>query len=1103
MNMFSKRKALFTEPVNIYRIRLLYLLTISVLTFLALAGPRSASAQQEVPSEVQQQTAEGAEDEGEGEETGDEDIQQVDRITVTGSRIKRDAFNSPTPVQVLNTDDNVRIGVTSVTEMLQRSTVSIGQQTDGTINTGTGSGTNTFPAGGVGSSNINLRGLGAERTLIMVNNKRLGSAGVRGAPVQPDLSLIPIGMVESIDVLTGGQSTIYGADAVAGVVNMRLKQDFDGVELFGSANVPETDGGGEQFRLSLVTGKTWSRGNFTIGAEYFKRERLSAGDCIKRSEVAEDGEKFSVCRATPDNIVTLRGGILPQLPPGAPLPASPSGTISGADATRPRYIPGLPAEDSDIGIENFGTGFNIPAPPPGLLPIPGPGAPFAIFRGFFADFWNVQDEARAADMVQGEERFSVVANGTLDFDLPSRTALYYDVFYFNRQNNVREQMDQFAFEIPSGIPQEDENGNIIVDENNNPILVDNPLSPFPFAPELGAATSAELIVTLDDVPRNFDVELEQFRSVIGLEGDVPFNWLKERNWTWDLFSSYDRGIGFQSQAVAFEPNLILATQTVRLDADGNVVCGIDLPANAAGFLTPNDCVPLRAFEESIFEEGEGRFSSDEERAFLVGERLNRTVTEQFNSGLSLTGDLFDLSTGGTTAAAIGAEWRLDEIDSSVDITGSRGLVAASNPSQEGVTKGSRWIYDLFAEVSVPLIVDRPFADLLQFDGAVRFTEEENFGTETTWRFGGVYRPLPYLSFLGSRNTSFRAPNLREQFLADQRGTISQAADPCRASFVESFPPGPQKDILLENCELSGADVTVVGIRGLSAIEVAIGGAGDSLNAETAESTTITMQFDQPWFNMFDFSLATTFWDIDIEDTVRELDANTIISRCFFDSRGLTSPFCSRLERDMVDDPADNLIRFVDASFVNIGEETAKGFDFNGRLRFDAGTLGGDIINTVVSVNATHLIEQKRRIFPDSPEIDNAGRIGNPEWGLNTALGVSWRNFQFLLQSRYIGKTEFDEDVVDPELQNPFGPSTIFDTDKLVRLDPVADRRIYTDVSLSGTFEALDLTLGITNLTDKDPPLIDASAGPNRNNAVTSSGFDLVGRTFFANATLRY
>jgi iron complex outermembrane receptor protein len=160
----------------------------------------------------------------------------LEQIVVTGSRIRRDSFSATTPIQVLDATENRKLGVSSLTEMLQRSTVSTGQQIDGTFNSNAGNSnaTEAPPDGGIGSSNIDLRGLGPERTLVLVNGRRFGTAGARGAPAQPDIGLIPLGMVESVDLLTGGYSTIYGADAVAGVVNVRLRSDFEGLEVFGN-----------------------------------------------------------------------------------------------------------------------------------------------------------------------------------------------------------------------------------------------------------------------------------------------------------------------------------------------------------------------------------------------------------------------------------------------------------------------------------------------------------------------------------------------------------------------------------------------------------------------------------------------------------------------------------------------------------------------------------------------------------------------------------------------------------------------------------------------------------------------------------------------------
>ena len=187
------------------------------------------------------------------QETTNEDI--AERISITGSRIKRAEFSNASPIHIITGDEATRSGFSTVAELLQNTSMASGQQFDGSFNSNAG-GSNASeppPSGGVGSSNIGLRGLGPERTLILINGRRLGSSGVRGAPSQPDLSLLPINMVSRIEIITEGASSIYGADAVAGVINVILKESFDGIEV--AANISGTEqGGGQTKEFSFITG---------------------------------------------------------------------------------------------------------------------------------------------------------------------------------------------------------------------------------------------------------------------------------------------------------------------------------------------------------------------------------------------------------------------------------------------------------------------------------------------------------------------------------------------------------------------------------------------------------------------------------------------------------------------------------------------------------------------------------------------------------------------------------------------------------------------------------------------------------------------------------
>lgn len=192
---------------------------------------------------------------------------------------------------------------------------------------------------------------------------------------------------------------------------------------------------------------------------------------------------------------------------------------------------------------------------------------------------------------------------------------------------------------------------------------------------------------------------------------------------------------------------------------------------------------------------------------------------------------------------------------------------------------------------------------------------------------------------------------------------------------------------------------------------------------------------------------------------------------------------------------------MDASFINVGLETVTGIDIESRFHKNFDDVMGQSLDLTWSVGANRLIEQNRLTFTRDDLVDNAGRIGNPKWQFNSTVSLLWDRYQLLWQARYIGQTEFDEDIQNPE-EAP-SDNTDFVGSVLTFDDAVADRRLYNDLSLSADFDLFALTFGVSNITDQDPPLIDSSEGPNRNNAVTSSGFDLFGRTFFMNATMRF
>jgi iron complex outermembrane receptor protein len=1060
----------------------------------------------------------------------DEGAQEIEEIVTTGSRIKRDVFSSTTPIQVLDTESAARIGVASISELMQKSTAVSGAKIDGSLNANAGQ-TNASEApsaGGIGSSCVNLRGLGCERTLVLINGRRLGLAGIRGAPPQPDINLIPIGMVEAVDVLTGGLSTVYGADAVAGVVNVRLKSDFEGIQFTGTTEMTDEEGG-EIYQGGMVAGVGNDAGNITLGLEYSRQMRVTTGDrgfsnCLRRGirGIGQDasGKRYTNCASDfPDDWVFIGQDLFET--GELNWTGGDYTTLSGSDRNRLLYTPG----STDIGVPNYSTFLSIDPSVmtdiDGLCPTsPGCGTGNGYNRFRFTDsVGNDQYDRRIADLWRPWERFSVVTNGHVDPGWGGNSELYFEAYYFNRQNSVIAATEQVFPTILGMIPLVDESSDQPVMVNGEAVMVDNPYNPF--------SVDVSPILTLDSVPQTFETELQQARIVAGIRGDL----FSTESWTYDVAGSYDRAVGFVKQPILLENNLYFATQTVRMQAvngvsTGNVICGATINSDINGQFTLPDCVVADFMNPSIGNNpgiSSGSFATQAEADYLVQNRTNRTVTEFKQVMAYVSGDLFELPAG-AVGSAFGVEFREDAINSQNSAAGVLGLNAAENPLQEGETIGTRTTFDVYGEISAPLVVDAGFADLLQVDVAVRMTDDENFGQETVYKVGALWDINEWISVNASFNTSFRAPNLREQFLADQAGALSGNSDPCYGPGFENILDGPAKEQLRANCLLSGVDPEALGFGFTVAIPTSVGGAA-ALKPETSESFTSTLTLKQPWTDRFDFDIALTYFDIQIEDTVRALDAGTIVNRCYFDQPGLTSPFCDRVERNRPNSPPDQrFISFVRAGFVNTGEESVTGFDITTRLNMD---IGGAAVTW--ATGSTLLSERLSQEFPPSEAlpngsaiVDNVGRIGNPEATFQSTLAVTMADWDLVWQARWWDDTEFPEGRANPVITGEDGliisggpvgadPSEVYDefTEYAFAVDALRDPAIgplrpvtaasgqwHHDLSLTYTMENMSVTAGINNVTNEEPPLISQEAGPNRNNAVTSARYDVIGRSYF-------
>jgi len=1016
---------------------------------------------------------------------------EVERISVTGSRLKKAEFSNASPIHVISAEDAMKAGVRTVAELLQNTSMANGQQFDGSYNSNSG-GSNASeapPSGGVGSSNVGLRGLGPERTLILINGRRLGSSGVRGAPSQPDLSLIPVNMVERIEVITEGASSIYGADAVAGVINIILKESFDGFEV--SANISATEhGGGATKDFSFITGFESEKSKFTLSASYYERDRIAVKDrtdCIQKIFEDDSGKRTSVCssRFWDNSILDITGYDADD--PNAPPMTYPHPSGIGFFTT-----PG----SSDVGIPGFSSAFGLPTPGDPNIDITSSDQ---FNRRIYSDDHSDARDRMQADLIQPVTRFTVAANGSYAPNFwGGEEEIFYEAYYFHRHLTSLASTEQIYPTIAANIPHEDENGNLVTNPDGSLNLVDNPMNPFP-------DYDVSHIMTLEDLPQKREVELNHFRFVTGLRGDFTQDWLSNQGWTYEMFVSYDRGVGDQTQPVMNESNLALATGTLRLDNSGNPICGISAPAGI-GFISPNECVPINFFAESIFNGGKyggGTFATQAEKDFLIGTRINTTTVEQSMFSGFVTGDLFEFDNGGVSTVAMGVEYRKDTIDSAGDMLGSTGLVAAENPLTEGATKGSRDVSDIFAEISLPIAVDQDWANLFEVEAALRYTDESNFGGELTNRARVTYKPTESLLFSASYGTSFRAPNLREQFLANQFGGVSGSADPCMVSESlttdSQYDPAKENrsDTILANCLAQGADYTQIGLSGVPSIPTSASGNAADLKPETSENITGSFKWTPEFEGDYEFNLGVTYFSLVVEDTIRSISAATILKRCF-DSPNMESPFCPRISRNSGNAPVINFPNLVDTSFINIGEETSKGVDVNTHFVTNFG-------NIMMTWDNQYTLQTEREvtIFKGETPEDLLEDFGTPEHRLVSSVNFTMDEWNWMIMANYMSGTHSADDIRDTAKCDEY----IKNEDLVGKPQTVpvcsADSAVYFNTSLTYNGDDFLVTAGMKNIFDKAPELVDLTAGSNRGNMVTSSGYDLYGRSFFLNATYRF
>lgn len=656
--------------------------------------------------------------------------QTLQTITVTGSHIRQAQLATAQPVITLTHDQILHQGFTSVADILQNLTV-----------TGSPviSRSNALLAGeGVGGYYIDMHNMGASRTLVLLNGKRLGINELGLA----DLQQIPMSAIDRIEILKDGASAIYGSDAIAGVVNIITRNHFTGAEVAGYVGQYDENSDGTKQDYSMTIGANGDKGSVTLSAEYAKEDPVYAKD--------RWFSKYPQSPYHPEDGWSL---------------GSQWGVFYNYDINTldPYAMCGPPgAYDPTYGYENGVCTLN-----PG-----GDQFDLADYHPTNTDSHSSVDKSNPVTemlLQTGTERKSLFVSGTYDFS--ERMHFHTDIVYNHR--DTTQQAAGFPWSPGYTMPGSSTVIGLTPDSYFNP-LGNGPKGN-------GAGNTLWFIRRTWEVPRVTQNEMTTYRIGGTLSGDFDIG---EHNWRWDVggYSNVnhilktDHGnLSLSAASLALGPSWFNA-------ASGRVECGT--AANPIPYgSSPGSCVPWNPFY-AAGQAGSGSLTGNPElQAYLFPYYHDTGRTQTTDYSANLTGSVFSLPAG-DLAIATGVEYRREQGNFVPDAF-KQGQLSTDNSS--GPTGGGYTVKSEYLEVDVPLLKDLPGIQSLSLDAAIRHSKYSSFGSTTNAKLSLTWRPIEDLLVGGTIAHGFRAPQIADLF-AGQAGTYPFYADPCDVSLLAGSNP---------------------------------------------------------------------------------------------------------------------------------------------------------------------------------------------------------------------------------------------------------------------------------------------------------------------------
>ncbi len=982
------------------------------------------------------------------------EAEEEDAIVVTGSRIRRSAFTSTQPVQVITAEESTLEGLVDTAEILQGSTVAA---TSGQINNYF---TGFITVGGPGVNTVSLRGLGANRTLVLLNGRRAGPAGARGQVGPTDLNVIPSSLIERVEILTDGASSIYGSDAVGGVVNIITRENLDGGFINLTANQP-FQSGGEEMNFSIGHGWRSDRGYVSVAADYYERQPLRFGDRdtfqCPQQYLFFRGASTGLFTGPSDNradVIDPDTGDYACSSLGAELVSLyyAGGAWGASDyAPDPNAVAGGGPLGCDMNgwrhVRVFFTGHGDQC----WLPATRASAPW---QAPTTDAYNqlLREQAGRSAIATHSDRYdsrtavSPVTRTSLvltaGYDLTPSTEVFGEVL-LNRRESSQESWRQW-WGVVSAL---------------------HPRNPFPatmFDPLVGLnlpITHVEPTLLLNS--RN-DQQVDYMRGLVGARGSFDIG----TGWDWEIVAQYSRSEAEYGGTFIYNDRIRAATVFANA-AQAAAGC------NPSLLTTALDCPAggMDLFSPAVV--GNGQLSAVD-AAFMLGyETGNTTYTHAYLEG-TVAGELFELPAG-AVGLAVGFQLREEEIDDQPGEQERSGNYWGSSSAVQ--TVGSDTIQEVFAELELPILRDQPLFHDLTLNLSGRMSEYDTYGDSSTYKVGLNWALSPAWRIRASQGTSFRAPALYELFLGNQTNfSFGQASDPCRNWGLSTNP------VIQANCAVGrpgeGPLPAAFPVLPTSSATVTVGGGVGVLEPETAENQSIGII----WTPSFaDFSIAIDYFNIEVNDQVAQFGAANIVNACYNSPNFPNDPLCTLFTRAPGTDPTRPYeILTVNDSYVNVARQSNEGIDLNARYRHDLGWA-----DLTLNARASYILNWESQLRNASVPTELHDRIGNPEWVATANARLDYNDWTFYWAGTFIPASDN---------QKFFAAETLTYFNTVVW--PVREVGFYQqhDLSARRVFDDWSLQVGVQNIFDEQPDAISASSAASRTgNIPLSSQYDYLGR----------